>query len=87
MLILGFRYGYQPIDENNPEGLSITHLEFRRAENKPRVALLAANIPNIDLTDLFDDKRKSLIMAFRDEVARVLRPLRNSRTKRRLSPR
>ena len=74
VLILGFRYGYQQSDENNPEGLSITHLEFRRAENKPRVALLATNIPNIDLTDLLDDKRKPLIMAFRDEVARMLRP-------------
>ncbi|MDD5320241.1 MAG: DUF4062 domain-containing protein [Methylococcales bacterium] len=74
VLILGFRYGYQQIDENNPDGLSITHLEFRRDGNIPRVALLATNIPNIDLTDLLDDKRKPLIMAFREEVARVLRP-------------
>ena len=28
VLILGHRYGYQP-ETNNPEGLSITHLEFR----------------------------------------------------------
>ena len=30
VLILGHRYGFQP-PEDNPEGLSITHLEFRRA--------------------------------------------------------
>ena len=30
VLILGHRYGFQPA-EDNPEGLSITHLEFRRA--------------------------------------------------------
>ena len=29
VLILGYRYGCVPAD-NNPEGLSITHLEFRR---------------------------------------------------------
>jgi hypothetical protein len=30
VLVLGHRYGFQPADDN-PEGLSITHLEFRRA--------------------------------------------------------
>ena len=30
VLILGHRYGYRPAG-GNPEGLSITHLEFRRA--------------------------------------------------------
>ena len=30
VLISGHRYGFQPT-EDNPEGLSITHLEFRRA--------------------------------------------------------
>jgi len=30
VLILGRRYGFQP-PEDNPEGLSITHLEFWRA--------------------------------------------------------
>ena len=29
VVILGHRYGFQPPD-GNPEGLSITHLEFRR---------------------------------------------------------
>src|SRR6516164_9620947 len=41
VLILGHRYGFQPSDDN-PEGLSITHLEFRQAgqSGKPRIALL-----------------------------------------------
>ena len=30
VLIVGHRYGFQPA-QDNPEGLSITHLEFRRA--------------------------------------------------------
>ena len=30
VLIFGHRYGFQP-PEDNPAGLSITHLEFRRA--------------------------------------------------------
>ena len=30
VLIAGHRYGFQP-PEDNPEGLSITQLEFRRA--------------------------------------------------------
>jgi hypothetical protein len=46
VLILGHRYGSQPAD-GNPEGLSITHLEFRRAGQSriPRVALLRTSIP------------------------------------------
>src|SRR5262249_16063086 len=45
VLILGHRYGFQP-PEDNPEGLSITQLEFRRAGQncRPRVALLRTNI-------------------------------------------
>jgi hypothetical protein len=46
VLILGHRYRSQPAD-GNPEGLSITHLEFRRAGQSriPRVALLRTSIP------------------------------------------
>src|SRR5215813_9272967 len=41
VLILGHRYGFQP-EAANPDKLSITHLEFRRAEqlNIRRIALL-----------------------------------------------
>jgi Domain of unknown function (DUF4062) len=46
VLIVGHRYGVQPAG-GNPEGLSITHLEFRRAGECgiPRVALLRTSIP------------------------------------------
>jgi hypothetical protein len=46
VVIVGHRYGAQPAD-GNPEGLSITHLEFRRAgqSGKPRVALQRTSIP------------------------------------------
>jgi hypothetical protein len=74
VLILGHRYGWQPTDDN-PEGLSITHLEFRRAgqSGKPRVALLRTSIPNVSSSDLADPARLALVSAFRDEVARALR--------------
>ena len=55
VLILGHRYGFQP-PQSNPEGLSITHLEFRRAGECgiPRVALLRTSIPDVRLSDLQD---------------------------------
>ena len=75
VLILGHRYGFQPQDRN-PEGLSITHLEFRRAGECgiPRVALLHTSIPDVSLSDLADPQRLALVSAFRDEVGRQVRP-------------
>jgi hypothetical protein len=75
VLILGHRYGYQPAD-SNPEGLSITHLEFRRAGESgiPRVALLRTSIPDVRLSDMDDPERAALVWAFRAEVAREVRP-------------
>jgi tetratricopeptide (TPR) repeat protein len=75
VLILGHRYGFQPPDDN-PEGLSITHLEFRRAgqSGRPRVALMRTSIPDVSLSDLADPQKLALISAFRDEVAREVRP-------------
>ena len=75
VLILGHRYGFQP-PEDNPEGLSITHLEFRRAGECgiPRVTLLRTSIPDVSLSDLGDPQRLALVSAFRDEVARQVRP-------------
>jgi hypothetical protein len=75
VLILGHRYGFQPA-EDNPEGLSITHLEFRRAgqSRKPRIALLRTSIPDVALSDLADPRRLALVSAFRAEVARAVRP-------------
>jgi tetratricopeptide (TPR) repeat protein len=75
VLILGHRYGFQPADDN-PAGLSITHLEFRRAGDSgiPRVALLRTSIPDVTLSDLADPQKAALVFAFRDEVARKVRP-------------
>ena len=75
VLIAGHRYGFQPAQEN-PGGLSITHLEFRRAGECgiPRVALLRTSIPDVRLSDLQDPARAALVLAFRDEVAGAVRP-------------
>ena len=75
VLILGHRYGFQPPDDN-PGGLSITHLEFRRAGECgiPRVALLRTSIPDVGLSDLAEPQRLALVSAFRDEVGRQVRP-------------
>ncbi|HLN71579.1 MAG TPA: FxSxx-COOH system tetratricopeptide repeat protein [Streptosporangiaceae bacterium] len=75
VLILGHRYGFQPPDDN-PEGLSITHLEFRRAGQCGirRVTLLRTSLPDVRLSDLQDPARAPLVLAFRDEVARMVRP-------------
>ncbi len=74
VLILGHRYGFQPA-EGNPEGLSITHLEFRRAGQSgiPRIALLRISIPDVSLSDLADPQRLALVSALREEVAREVR--------------
>jgi hypothetical protein len=69
VLIAGHRYGFQPDDEN-PGGLSITHLEFRRAGECgiPRVALLRTSIPDVSLSDVGEPQRLALVAGFRDEV-------------------
>jgi hypothetical protein len=79
VLILGHRYGFQP-PQDNPEGLSITQLEFRRAgqSGKPRVALLRTSIPDENLSDIADLPRLALVQAFRDEVAGAVTPGRFS---------
>ncbi len=75
VLIAGHRYGFQP-PQDNPEGLSITHLEFRRAGQCgiPRVALLRTSLPDVRLSDLQDPARAPLVFGFRDEVAGAVRP-------------
>jgi hypothetical protein len=61
--------------KDNPEGLSITHLEFRRAgqKGKPRIALLSTSILNISLSDVSDPPSLALVQAFRAEVTDALR--------------
>jgi Domain of unknown function (DUF4062) len=71
VLIAGHRYGFQPA-QDNPEALSITQLEFRRAGERGirRVALLRTSIPDVSLSDMQDPERAALVLAFRGEVAR-----------------
>jgi hypothetical protein len=73
VLILGHRYGFQP-EDGNPEGLSITHLEFRRARQSgiPPIALLRTSI-RIGLSGGEDPEKAALVSAFRAEVTREVR--------------
>jgi hypothetical protein len=75
VLIVGHRYGFQPA-QDNPESLSITHLEFRRAGQSgiPRIALLRTSIPDVSLSDLENPQRIALVSTFRKEVGRRVRP-------------
>src|SRR5262252_7974771 len=70
VLILGHRYGFQP-PKDNPEGLSITQLEFRRAGEShiPRIALVRTSIPDVRLSDMDDADKWARVRTFRDEVA------------------
>jgi hypothetical protein len=68
VVICGQRYGHQP-EQDNPEMLSITHLEFRRAARIPRIALLRTSVPDLRLTDLRDPVRSALVQRFEERSA------------------
>jgi Domain of unknown function (DUF4062) len=74
VLILGHRYGFVPEDDN-PERLSITHLEFRRAGQSgiPRIALLRTGVPGADRSERGDSQQAALVSTFRAEVTREVR--------------
>ena len=74
VLILGHRYGFQPL-QDNPEDLSITHLEYGRAGQAgiPRIVLLRTSIPDVTLSDMEDPDRWARVRAFREEVVREVR--------------
>ena len=74
VLIAGHRYGFRPADAN-PEGLSITHLEFRRAGQSgiPRIALVRTSMSEVSTSDIGDLQKLALVLAFRDEIAREVR--------------
>src|SRR5215469_16638703 len=75
VLIAGHRYGAQPAD-GNPEGRSITELEFRRAGQShiPRIALLRTSIPDVSVSDMENPERAARVLAFREEVTSEVRP-------------
>jgi hypothetical protein len=74
VLILGQRYGFVP-EDGNPEGLSITHLEFRRAGQTkiPRIALLRTVLASAGRSGGEDPQKAALVAAFRVEVNRAVR--------------
>src|SRR5580700_5246995 len=74
VLILGHRYGFVP-EDGNPEGLSITHQEFRRAGQSgiPQIALLRTSVPSASLSGTEDPQQAALVAAFRGEVTRKVR--------------
>lgn len=75
VLILGHRYGYV-LETDNPEGLSITHMEFRRAGELglPRIALMRTSVPDIAHSDLLNAERNQRMQAFHAEVRQAVRP-------------
>ena len=75
VLILGHRYGFIP-QKNNPDQLSITHIEFRRAKQSgiPRLALLRTSVPDIRLSDLLDPSKSKRVTDFSEEVRGEVRP-------------
>jgi hypothetical protein len=74
VLIVGHRYGFQP-EDGNPDGFSITHLEYRQAGEAGirRVALVRTSIPDERLSDMDDPQKWALVRAFRAQVAREVR--------------
>lgn len=77
MLILGHRSGHRPA-ENNPDNLTITHLEFRHAGDRkiPRVALLQSSIPDVEQADIFEPNAMEYLRSFQSEVRGAVRTSR-----------
>lgn len=75
VLILGHSYGHQPAD-GNPDNLSITQLEFRRAGEVriPRIVLRQRSIGDVSLTDVGNAERYALQNAFAQEVQTATTP-------------
>ena len=69
VLILGHRYGHVPQDRN-PEGYSITELEYRCAvaEELPCVVLTPKGVRNIAVTDLVNPAVYARVQAFAASV-------------------
>ena len=82
LLLAGHRYGDRPAVDN-PDGLSITELEFRaaRAAGKPIVALFQANPPS-DLSDFVNGDAATIasLKAFHAAVRTAVTPDRFANT-------
>lgn len=75
VLILGYRYGFMPPDDN-PDGVSITELEYRAARDAdlPIVVLRARGVRDVSLTDIGKPEYAKL-EAFVAQVERTHRVL------------
>ena len=69
VLILGHRYGHVPQD-HNPDGYSITELEYRCAVEArlPCVVLIPKHVRDIAVTDLLNRDAYARVQAFRASV-------------------
>ena len=69
ILILGHRYGFVPA-AGNPDGLSITELEYRRARDLelPCIVLMPRGVRDIAATDLLDPAAYVKVRAFGERV-------------------
>ncbi len=74
ILIQGFRRGFVPPD-NNPERLSITHMEFRkaRARNIPTIVLRTTR-PDAERSSFFVQEAMNYVEAFHREIDELVRP-------------
>src|SRR5262249_38480737 len=75
VLILGHRYGHVPM-QDNPEGRSITELEYRcaSAAGKPCVVLIPRGVRDIAVTDLMHPETYAKVQAFQSTVNAERRP-------------
>ncbi len=75
VLILGHRYGFVPMP-GNPDSLSITELEYRRARelDLPCVVLMPKGVRDVAATDLLDPAAYAKVRAFGERVKAAHRP-------------
>src|SRR5262245_10408793 len=75
VLILGHRYGHVPM-QDNPEGCSITELEYScaSAAGKPCVVLIPRGVRDIAVTDLTHPETYAKVQAFHSAVNAERRP-------------
>lgn len=75
LLILGHAYGERPA-ANNPDHLSYTQLEFRRAMNKDmrRIVLRRSGVADERRSDIYESGQMAALQAFQQEVEAHARP-------------
>jgi tetratricopeptide (TPR) repeat protein len=72
--VIGHRYGAIPADAGNPDGLSLTELEFREARrlNRPILVFIMGDKHPVTLSAVdFDSDMRAKLARFRDEAKRA----------------